>query len=106
MLAQLLKPEVQELIQTRNLRALRDVLVDWEPPEIASLIDHLPSPDDVAVFRLLPRDVATDVFEYLSTEKQEELVEALPGRKSGWPSCLMNFPTTTERPCWKSFPVP
>ncbi len=81
MLAQLLKPEVQELIQTRNLRALRDVLVDWEPPEIASLIDHLPSPDDVAVFRLLPRDVATDVFEYLSTEKQEELVEALAREK-------------------------
>ncbi|WP_369684558.1 magnesium transporter [Rhodothermus marinus] len=96
MLAQLLQPEVQELIRTRNLRALRDVLVEWEPPEIAGLIDQLPSPDDVAVFRLLPRELATEVFEYLSTEKQEELIEAL-AREKDWLARLLNELSDDDR---------
>jgi magnesium transporter len=77
MYGQLLRPEIQELIQAGNLRQLHHVLVDWEPVEVANLIEQLPAQDDVVVFRLLPHELAADTFEYLSPDKQKELIEAL-----------------------------
>jgi magnesium transporter len=77
MLEALLKPEIQEMIRRRDLAGLRRTLTDWLPPEIAGLIGALPADEDVIVFRLLPHDLATETFEYLSAEKQQELIEAL-----------------------------
>ena len=77
MLETLLKPEIQEMIHSRDLTGLHKTLIDWLPPEIANLIGALPPEEDVIVFRLLPHDLATETFEYLSPEKQQELIEAL-----------------------------
>ncbi|MBE0598377.1 MAG: magnesium transporter [Desulfuromonadales bacterium] len=82
MLGQLLGPDIQELIEQRDFRALRASLADWPPPEIADLIESLPSEKDVIVFRLLPRDLATEVFEFLDYEKQARLIEALAKEQS------------------------
>lgn len=81
MLGQLLKPEIEELIQNRSFRELRDILLEWNAPEIAQLIDLLPSVDDVVLFRLLPQQLAADTFEFLSREKQQKLVESLAQEK-------------------------
>jgi magnesium transporter len=81
MLGELLKPEIQEMIRAGNLKALHQVLVEWEPPEIANLIEDLPPKDDVVILRLLPHDLATTTFEYLSPDKQQELIEALIQQK-------------------------
>lgn len=81
MLDQLLKPEIMELIRERDLRSLRQVLTDWTAPEIAGLMGELPSQDGIIAFRILPRELATDTFEYLPFEKQEELIEALGQRE-------------------------
>jgi magnesium transporter len=77
MLEALLKPEIQEMIRSRDLTGLHKTLIDWLPPEIANLIGALPPDEDAIVFRLLPHDLATETFEYLSAEKQQELIEAL-----------------------------
>lgn len=77
MLEILLRPEVEELIQARDLKTLRETLSGWEPQEIAALIDELAAQDDVVVFRVLSRDLAARTFEHLSLEKQEELIEAI-----------------------------
>ena len=47
MLYDLLKPDIQELIQGRNFDALREGLANWEPAEVAELINGLPPADDV-----------------------------------------------------------
>ena len=44
------------------------------PPEIAGLIGALPPNEDAIVFRLFPNDLATEMFEYLSAEKQQDLL--------------------------------
>lgn len=81
MLGELLKPEIQEMIQAGNLKGLHQVLGEWEPPEIANLVEELPPKDDVVILRLLPHDLATTTFEYLSPDKQQELIEALIQQK-------------------------
>jgi magnesium transporter len=77
MLGHLLKPEIQELVGRRDLAGLRDTVADWEPVEIAELVDDLPEDARAVVFRLLPRRTATQVFEHLSPDTQRSLVEAL-----------------------------
>ena len=77
MLGQLLAPEIEEMIGRRDFFKLRTLLSDWSAPELAALIDQLPEQADVIAFRLLPRELATETFEFLSSEKQRELVVTL-----------------------------
>lgn len=78
MLGNLLKPEYEELIQARNWTGLRDALLQMEDPaDIAEVIEDLPLEQTGILFRLLPRDVASTVFEYLPVEQQTEVVSTL-----------------------------
>lgn len=79
---QLLKPEIEELIQNKNLIGIREAISEWEPSEIATLIRELPTEESILVFRVLPRDIASTTFEYLAPEKQEELIEGLARDKT------------------------
>lgn len=78
MLGNLLKPEYEELIQARHWTALRDALMQMEDPvDIAEVIEDLPPEQTGILFRLLPRDVAATVFEYLPVDQQSEVVSTL-----------------------------
>jgi magnesium transporter len=77
MLGQLLKPEIAEIIESRNFTDLREILIAWNPPDIAELLHDLTPEDRAIIFRILPRDLAGEVFEYLEVEEQEELLNAM-----------------------------
>jgi magnesium transporter len=77
MLADLLKPEILELIEARQWTALRDTLKEWPAPEAADLILKLKNPDRVLLFRALPRQVAAEVFSYLEVDQQDGLLRDL-----------------------------
>jgi Mg/Co/Ni transporter MgtE len=49
------------------------------------LLTELGVEDQVVVFRVLPRKLAAEVFEYLSLESQEALVKGWPRKTS--PRC-------------------
>ncbi len=96
MLGQLLAPEIEEMIASRDFFRLRTLLSEWTPPELAALINQLPRQEDVIAFRLLPRDLATETFEFLSSEKQRELVVTLAGEQERL-SDLLNDLAPDER---------
>ena len=77
MLSKLLMPEIESLIAERKLNILKEILADWTPADIADLIVDLPEHDKVIVFRVLPVDLATDTFEHLEFDTQEELLKAM-----------------------------
>jgi len=77
MLSKLLMPEIESLIAERKLSILKEILSDWTPADIADLIIDLPEQDKVIVFRVLPVDLATDTFEHLEFDTQEELLKAV-----------------------------
>jgi magnesium transporter len=64
-------------LQERDLLRTRDMLRQLSPMEIADLLSRLPVEDQVLAFRVLPRALAADVFEYMPFEQQEELLKAL-----------------------------
>lgn len=92
MLEYLLKPEIQELIDNKDLQGLRKVLSVWSPRDVAGLIDELEAKDDVVVYRLLPRALAEKTFEYLSPEKQITLIERLAHDKDRLMTLLNDLP--------------
>jgi magnesium transporter len=72
-----LQPDLKRMIGERQFMALRRELSGWPPQELARLISELETEEQVIVFRILPRDLATDVFEYLELEAQEQLLKAM-----------------------------
>jgi magnesium transporter len=70
-------PEIRELIETRNFSSLQRLFNDWLPVDLAELISDIPEHEQAILFRLLPRDVATETFEYLDFDAQRNLLDAL-----------------------------
>lgn len=77
MIGQLLRPEIKELIESRDFSVLRDFLRDFQPVDIAELMADLPENDQAILFRILPKQLAADVFEYLDLETQKSLLKAM-----------------------------
>jgi magnesium transporter len=75
MLIQLIKPEFQELIEAKNWVALKEVLSDVPPVDIAELLVELEGDIAVVVFRLLKKSTAADVFAEMPSGKGVELIE-------------------------------
>lgn len=78
-LADLLKPEILEMIEAGDWNELRAFLNAQPPPEIAELIGGLDRRDRLAVFRLLSRPLAGEVFSLLDADLQNQLVQSLAG---------------------------
>ena len=65
------------MIDARDFAALREVFSEWAPADVAEVILDMPEDDQVIIFRVLPHDMAADVFEYLGIEEQQELLRAM-----------------------------
>ncbi len=72
-----LLPEIRELIEQRNFSALQRIFNDWLPVDLAELISDLPENEQAILFRLLPKNLATETFEYLDFDSQQNLLTAL-----------------------------
>ena len=77
MLGNLLRPAVDELIESRDFAQLRELFTEWPPADVADVIADVPEKEKVAVFRVMPQAQAAAVFEYLSADQQQELLHAM-----------------------------
>ncbi len=62
------------LTQKKYVQA-RETLVDLEPVDIAFIMESLPEDTIPVVFRLLPKELAAEVFVELDTDSQEKLIK-------------------------------
>jgi len=69
--------DIDALIRTKDFARLREEVVRLRPPEIATAIVDLPADGQVIAFRVLPRALAADVFEYLPPAAQRTLVKTM-----------------------------
>jgi len=73
---------VSVLIEKRELHALRDAFVDSAPVEIAELFHHLSDEERVLIFRILPREVAADIFAELDVDLQRTILSGLGDKQT------------------------
>lgn len=72
-----LRNDIRVLVDAKDLRGVRARLVDLPPVDAAELIDGLTAQEQAIVFRILPRDLATETFEHLELKSQEQLLTTL-----------------------------
>ena len=67
-----------ELVETKQFRRLKEILSEMNEVDIAEFMDEVEPERLIVVFRLLPKELAADVFTYLEdSEDQEKLIGAL-----------------------------
>ncbi len=75
--AELIQPEVAELIREGRYSELREALHAIPPADVADVCTVLGPAEAAVAFRFLPRDDAGRVFSYLSPETQQTLIKEL-----------------------------
>ena len=69
--------ELMELLDTMQLRLLKEKLVEMNEVDIAAFIEELDSEKTVVVYRMLPKELASDVFACLPVEMQEHIINSI-----------------------------
>ena len=73
---------LMQLVEQRQYRRLREELAQMNEVDIAEFLDELDVEQEILVFRLLPKDMAAEVFTYLeNADDQEKLINALSDRE-------------------------
>jgi magnesium transporter len=83
MLGKTIQPEINALIQSRDVNTLRELLSDLPTPDIAEVIRDIPERDQAVLFRLLPTSKASETFEFIDRETQKNLLRALGQQEVG-----------------------
>ena len=69
--------ELYELLQSKQLKALREKLEEFNVVDVAEFIEELEGEDIIIAFRALHKDTAAEVFSYLPYEMQEHVVKSI-----------------------------
>ena len=64
------------MLEDKKYSTLRDILVTMNPSDIAGLFDALEEQRIPVMYRLLPKEVAAEVFVELDTDLQQALIQA------------------------------
>lgn len=65
--------KIKQLLEEKKYQTLKLELKKHKLADIAEFIDSLNQKQALLVFRLLPKEIAADVFSYLSVERQAEI---------------------------------
>jgi magnesium transporter len=74
-LRQLVRSQLQLLLESGNLQGAKALLVPVQPVDIADAIEGLPESMQVIAFRLLAKDEAIAVYEHLDSTVQQALIQ-------------------------------
>ncbi|HBB34120.1 MAG TPA: magnesium transporter [Cyanobacteria bacterium UBA8803] len=74
-LRQLVRTQLEILLEQGNLEGAKQVLIPVQPVDIAEAIEGLPEPMQVIAFRLLSKAEAIEVYEYLDSTVQQALIQ-------------------------------
>ena len=76
-LRDLVRAQLQMLLEAGDLAAAKAILVPVQPADIAEAFEGLPEAMHALAFRLLSKDEAIEVYEYLDYTVQERLISEL-----------------------------
>lgn len=74
-LRDLVRSQLQMLLEQNNFPGAKALLVPVQPADIAEAIDGLPDTMQAIAFRLLSKSEAIEVYEYLDSTVQQSLIE-------------------------------
>ena len=72
---------ILDLIKNRKFSLLKEELSSLQPPDIALIFEELPEKDVIVLFRILPKELASEVFVEMESDKQQLLIEAFSDKE-------------------------
>lgn len=73
---------LMDLVNRKEFRSLRETLQEMNEVDIADFFEQLPTDQQAVIFRLLPKDLAAEVFSHLEdSDNQEKLINALSDKE-------------------------
>ena len=73
--------KILKLIQEGNQVQARSELLKYNVVDIADFFDTIEGNDLILLFRILPKDLAAEVFSYMNTEGQQHIVEIMSDKE-------------------------
>ncbi len=73
--------EIIDKIGNKNFSELKSLLAEMEAVDIAKLINDVSDENGLIIFRLLPKDLASDTFVEMDSKKQEILVKTFTDKE-------------------------
>lgn len=72
-----MEKQILTLIEEKKFSKLRSLLTDMNPADIALILEEAEEKDLPVVFRILPKELAAELFSYLESDMQQILIEKL-----------------------------
>ncbi len=73
---------IQTLLKERKYSDLLQTISDWNSADIADAISEMENEDSLKMFRILPKDIAADIFANLELDVQQYIIQALSDREA------------------------
>ncbi len=74
---------LDELLQTKQYTKVRQHLMELNEADIADLMNDVEEKEDMLkIFRILPKDLAAEVFSYLDVENQQMIITSLTDKEA------------------------
>lgn len=71
-----MQEEIFEMIEGKKYARLRELLSDMNPADIALILEDIPERELPVIFRILPKELAAEVFVEMDSTMQQLLIEA------------------------------
>ena len=68
---------IQELIKDKKYAQIKLMISEWNSVHIGEVLDALDKNNALIIFRMLPKDIAVEVFAYLPYERQMSIIETI-----------------------------
>ena len=71
-----------ELIDTKQYTRLRQEMAEMNEADVAIFLEELETETQMKIFRILPKDMAADIFSYLTLEAQQSIIINLSDKEA------------------------
>ncbi len=73
--------EILQLIESKKYSKLRELLSEMNPADLAVVFEEIPEREQPVIFRILPKELAAEVFVEMDSDMQQYLIEAFSDKE-------------------------
>ena len=70
-----------QLLENKKFGEIKEFFLDMNPADIAACFSEIEKPNDLVLFRILPKELASEVFVEMDTEMQKDLITAFSDKE-------------------------
>ena len=68
-------------LDKERIETLRNKFTEMNVVDIAQIFEEIPEEKKLIIFRILPKDIAAEVFSYMSQKEQQFIIESITDKE-------------------------